>query len=61
MLESEKRRLARIAEREASTTCFACRSKGHAARDCPNALEGTVSASGVQSMKGSDTVNICYR
>ncbi|KAJ7632684.1 hypothetical protein FB45DRAFT_791855, partial [Roridomyces roridus] len=35
---SEARRLQRIADRNAETTCFACRSKGHSARDCPKAV-----------------------
>ncbi|KLO11729.1 hypothetical protein SCHPADRAFT_830574, partial [Schizopora paradoxa] len=36
---SEQRRLQRIGERQANTTCFACREKGHAAKDCPTAKE----------------------
>lgn len=35
---SESRRITRIHEKHVATTCFACRSVGHAARDCPNVL-----------------------
>ena len=35
---AEERRQKRFQERDNSTTCFACRSVGHAARDCPNVL-----------------------
>ncbi|KAJ7282944.1 hypothetical protein C8J57DRAFT_1433313 [Mycena rebaudengoi] len=45
---SEQRRLKRIEERNAATTCFSCREKGHAARDCP-------------SQANSKPVGICYR
>ncbi|KAJ7172415.1 hypothetical protein C8R46DRAFT_1085876 [Mycena filopes] len=45
---SEARRLKRIEERDAGTTCFACRLTGHSARDCPSA-------------EGKKTVGICYR
>ncbi|KAJ8083837.1 hypothetical protein PM082_002603 [Marasmius tenuissimus] len=48
-IRSESRRLKRIAARDADTTCFACREKGHSARDCPK--------------EGGDkkSVGICYR
>jgi hypothetical protein len=35
---TEDRRLGRIDNKNASTVCFACRQKGHAARECPNVL-----------------------
>jgi zinc finger CCHC domain-containing protein 9 len=60
-LASEKRRLDRIAEREAATTCFACRGQGHSAKECPNQLDGAVEVDGVRTMQGRDAVNICYR
>ncbi|KAH6897531.1 zinc knuckle family protein [Coprinopsis sp. MPI-PUGE-AT-0042] len=60
----EQRRLKRIEERLAGTTCFACREKGHAAKDCPKAAtlvpegdEGDVEAN-PQLRKA---VGICYR
>ncbi|KAK7468747.1 hypothetical protein VKT23_003250 [Stygiomarasmius scandens] len=49
---SEKRRLKRIDEKKAVTTCFACREKGHSAKDCPKAKGGN------QSNKA---VGMCYR
>ncbi|EAU90882.1 zinc knuckle family protein [Coprinopsis cinerea okayama7 len=62
---SEKRRLARIKERLANTTCFVCREKGHAARDCPRASE-LAAAAGEPPAEGkkpaaSSVVGICYR
>ncbi|KIK70827.1 hypothetical protein GYMLUDRAFT_148923 [Collybiopsis luxurians FD-317 M1] len=50
---SERRRLQRIAEKNAATTCFACREKGHAAKDCPKGRNG----------EGSNPkqVGMCYR
>ncbi|KAH7913282.1 hypothetical protein BJ138DRAFT_657062 [Hygrophoropsis aurantiaca] len=52
---SEDRRLRRISERDANTICFACREKGHSARDCPKAGDG-------KGKKGGDkVVGICYR
>jgi zinc finger CCHC domain-containing protein 9 len=41
---SEQRRVGRQAAKHASTTCFACRSKGHAAKDCPNVLLASASS-----------------
>ncbi|KAJ7343423.1 hypothetical protein DFH08DRAFT_782044 [Mycena albidolilacea] len=49
---SEARRLKRIEERNATTTCFACRLKGHSARDCPSSQSGD---------KSKSAVGICYR
>ncbi|KAJ7046848.1 hypothetical protein C8F04DRAFT_211898 [Mycena alexandri] len=45
---SEARRLKRIEERNAGTTCFACRLTGHSLAHCPSA-------------EGKKTVGICYR
>ncbi|KAG7099058.1 hypothetical protein E1B28_000933 [Marasmius oreades] len=48
-IRSESRRLNRIMKRNVDTTCFACREKGHSAKDCPK--------------EGGDkkSVGICYR
>ncbi|TEB37207.1 hypothetical protein FA13DRAFT_1726299 [Coprinellus micaceus] len=54
--KGEIRRLKRISEKDADTTCFACREKGHAARDCPKASEIAGPENGPASMTG-----ICYR
>ncbi|KAI0063545.1 hypothetical protein BV25DRAFT_1906973 [Artomyces pyxidatus] len=55
---SEQRRLKRLAERHANTTCFACRETGHAARECPNVKsEQTEGGKG----KGREVLGICYR
>ncbi|KAI0637792.1 hypothetical protein C8Q77DRAFT_1087895 [Trametes polyzona] len=61
---SEQRRIKRIQDRNADTTCFACREKGHTARDCTksiatDALEGEKSKAGPRS--GREAVGICYR
>jgi len=55
-VQSELRRRKRVEERQANTTCFACRAKGHAARDCPvaNTHPGELS-------KIDNIVGICYR
>ena len=47
----------RIEEKRASTTCFACREKGHAAKDCPVTNAG----SGDKKSKSDSIVGICYR
>jgi Zinc knuckle len=49
---TEHRRIRRIEERNAGTTCFACRQSGHSARDCPNA---------VSVEEGKNIVGMCYR
>lgn len=53
---SESRRQRRIAEKNSDTTCFACREKGHAARDCPKSQNAEGNNSKLKS-----TVGICYR
>ncbi|KDQ55812.1 hypothetical protein JAAARDRAFT_59778 [Jaapia argillacea MUCL 33604] len=52
---SEARRLKRISERQATTTCLACRELGHMARDCPKNPQTSEVA------KGKGRSNICYR
>ncbi|CAE6460783.1 unnamed protein product [Rhizoctonia solani] len=56
---SEVRRLRRIDERSKDTICFACREKGHAAKDCPasNLDETDGDALSMQNK----LVGICYR
>lgn len=49
---SEARRLSRMDDRNSEKICFACRERGHAARDCPNA---------VNVEEGKSAVGICYR
>ncbi|KAJ6596959.1 hypothetical protein DFH09DRAFT_107080 [Mycena vulgaris] len=49
---SELRRQKRIDERNAATTCFACREKGHSARDCPSSQSDG---------KSKGAIGICYR
>ncbi|KAJ7709840.1 hypothetical protein B0H17DRAFT_1155692 [Mycena rosella] len=49
---SELRRQKRVDERNAATTCFACREKGHSARDCPSAQSDG---------KSKGAIGICYR
>ncbi|RPD61939.1 hypothetical protein L226DRAFT_508810 [Lentinus tigrinus ALCF2SS1-7] len=63
-IASEQRRMKRIDDRNAQTICFACREKGHTARDCtntlaPDALEGEAGKPTTKS--GRDAVGICYR
>ncbi|KDR67577.1 hypothetical protein GALMADRAFT_258256 [Galerina marginata CBS 339.88] len=53
---TEARRIKRIEEKDAATTCFACREKGHAARDCP-----TTKNSVTNDGKATKVVGICYR
>ncbi|KIM30512.1 hypothetical protein M408DRAFT_22009 [Serendipita vermifera MAFF 305830] len=50
---SETRRQRRIQDRMMATTCFACRQRGHAAKDCPTNQGG-----GNKSKAG---IGICYR
>jgi zinc finger CCHC domain-containing protein 9 len=58
--QSELRRQKRISGRQADTICFACRKKGHAAKDCPasgldDALEDEA------GIKLAPSIGICYR
>ncbi|KAF9076122.1 hypothetical protein BDP27DRAFT_1313930 [Rhodocollybia butyracea] len=50
---SERRRLKRIEEKNADTICYACRERGHAAKDCPKNENGGSSS--------SKQVGMCYR
>ncbi|TFK66551.1 hypothetical protein BDN72DRAFT_771846, partial [Pluteus cervinus] len=52
---SELRRQKRIDERNAETTCFACREKGHSAKDCP------VTNDHGDGGSSRSVVGICYR
>jgi zinc finger CCHC domain-containing protein 9 len=56
---SEARRRKRISEKLAETTCFACREKGHAAKDCPTAQKSTKDDD--VDEKATNVVGICYR
>lgn len=57
--DSEARRRKRINEKLTETTCFACREKGHAAKDCPTSQKPTEGGDGEE--KASNVVGICYR
>ncbi|KAG5729773.1 hypothetical protein E4T56_gene935 [Termitomyces sp. T112] len=52
---SNWRRLKRINERVEATTCYACRQKGHAAKDCPNTEKLN------EDGQNAKIVGICYR
>lgn len=56
---SEARRLKRIEQKLSETTCFACREKGHPARDCPKANQGGEDQVGRH--KTSVSIGLCYR
>ncbi|EIW83099.1 hypothetical protein CONPUDRAFT_52948 [Coniophora puteana RWD-64-598 SS2] len=53
---SEARRQQRITQKFQDTTCFACRQKGHAAKDCPD-----TKADGTEQKHSGKVVGICYR
>ena len=63
---TQARRLKRIAERHAHTTCFACREVGHSAKDCPTVTrpeddgdDGGATKTGTTA--AAAVVGICYR
>ncbi|KAF9530313.1 hypothetical protein CPB83DRAFT_834561 [Crepidotus variabilis] len=58
---TEARRLKRVQDKLTDTICFACREKGHAARDCPKPLVSGENAEGSQSNSKRPGVGICYR
>ena len=55
--KSEKRRIARIKEKLANTTCFACREKGHAAKECPRMKTDDMP----EKISARGSAVICYR
>lgn len=59
--QSELRRQQRIAERLSNTICFACRKKGHAAKDCPDSRVEDDTLEGEAGDKVVQVVGICYR
>lgn len=52
---SENRRIMRIQERRADTTCFVCREKGHTAKECQTTAKTQMEDA------GRSVVGICYR
>ncbi|KAI1792930.1 hypothetical protein LXA43DRAFT_886753 [Ganoderma leucocontextum] len=57
-----QRRVKRINDRHSDTICFACREKGHTARDCTNTIAtDALEREQSKSKSGRDTVGICYR
>lgn len=57
--KSESRRLKRIKEKMANTTCFACRKQGHTAKDCPKTIADDNDEESHD--KKAAIVGICYR
>ena len=57
---TEARRRKRINQKLVETTCFACREKGHAAKDCPTAQKSTEENDDGEE-KATNVVGICYR
>lgn len=49
------RRQKRVNERLSGTICFACREKGHAAKDCPTVKNRN------DKVKNGGVIGICYR
>jgi hypothetical protein len=65
-MASEKRRLKRIAEKQAHMICLGCRQKGHIVKDCPDTLTALHGNDGERETVGMITpakssVGICYR
>ncbi|KIJ68085.1 hypothetical protein HYDPIDRAFT_107723 [Hydnomerulius pinastri MD-312] len=58
---TEQRRLNRISDRQAETVCFACREKGHAARDCPKASTGVEDGGENGKKTVRKVLGMCYR
>lgn len=60
---STDRREKRAAERASSTRCFACRSLGHSAKECPEALNANSTSlnSDKSGVRGKEAVGICFR
>jgi zinc finger CCHC domain-containing protein 9 len=54
---TEARRLKRIKQKNSDTVCFACREKGHAAKDCPITKKSESQGEG----GAQNIVGICYR
>lgn len=52
--KSEQRRLDRQSSKHAGTTCFACRAKGHAAKDCPTVLLAASTDGGYAAKRKAD-------
>ena len=59
--DSEARRQKRIKQKLAETTCFACREKGHAAKDCPTSQKQNSTEDDDGEEKTTNVVGICYR
>ena len=60
---SERRRVKRKDQRTLDTVCFACREKGHAAKDCTKALKSLEGDGATKTKKNvaKSAVGICYR
>ncbi|KAI0727361.1 hypothetical protein C8Q72DRAFT_840539 [Fomitopsis betulina] len=60
--DSERRRVKRKDQRTVDTICFACREKGHAARECTKALKPTEEGGEAKRKNvAKSAVGICYR
>jgi hypothetical protein len=56
---SEARRLRRIDAKQSETICFACRERGHAAKNCPNSKSSILDDEGLP--RDDISVGVCYR